>query len=206
MFVPPAFRQDDPAVLDAMLNRAGLAVLVTHGPEGLFASHLPLFRDGELFVGHLAKANPHRALEGGGEALVIFPGPHAYVSPGWYPSKAEHGRAVPTWLYEAVHVYGALSWFDDREGLLEAVARLSGRHEAGRLEPWSPTDAPADYIEALLRGIVGLRLRPSRIEAKRKLLQTKTGADRAGVLAGLAAEQAAGARDLAGLIAGDPAA
>jgi len=203
MFVPPAFRENDPAVLEAMLDRAGLAVLVTHGPEGLFASHLPLIREGELFVGHLARANPHRAGAGAGEALLIFPGPHAYVSPGWYPSKAEHGRAVPTWDYETAHVYGELSWFDDRESLLGAVERLSARHEAGRPEPWSPADAPGDHIEKLLGAIVGLRLRPTRIQAQRKLSQNKSEADRAGVLAGLAAEPAADARRIAELIRAD---
>jgi transcriptional regulator len=203
MYVPPAFAADDPAMLEAMLGRAGLGILVTHGPAGLFASHLPILRDGAGFTGHLARSNPHRERAADGEALLIFPGPEAYISPSWHPSKAEHGRAVPTWDYEAIHVYGVLSWFDDRDGLLDVVARLSDAHEQGRPQPWSTADAPNDYIERLLRGIVGLRLQPTRIEAKRKLSQTRKPADRAGVIAGLEGEAHAGAAAVAELTRAD---
>ena len=121
MFVPAAFASEDPSTLEAMIERAGLAVLVTHGRDGLFATHLPVLHETGGFLGHLARANPHRERAGDGEALLIFPGPQAYVSPAWYPSKAEHGRTVPTWNYEAVHVYGTLSWFEDRERLLRGI-------------------------------------------------------------------------------------
>ena len=205
MFIPAAFAQEDAATLAAMIERAGLAVLVTHGPDGLFATHLPVLHEPGGFLGHLARANPHRQRAGDGEALLIFPGPQAYVSPAWYPSKAEHGRAVPTWNYEAVHVYGTLTWFDDGERLLDAVSRLSARHEAGRPEPWSPADAPPEYIERLLRGIVGVHLTPTRIEGVRKLSQNRDDADRAGVIAGLAAEPSHQARTVAELMEGAPA-
>ena len=202
MFAPAAFANEDSATVRAMIERAGLAVLVTHGPDGLFATHLPVLQEAGGFLGHLARANPHRARAGEDEALLIFPGPQAYVSPAWYPSKAEHGRTVPTWNYEAVHVYGTLSWFDDRERLLDAVTRLTARHEAGRPEPWSPSDAPPDYIERLLRGIVGVFLTPTRVEAARKLSQNRDEADRAGVIAGLSGEPSAQARAVAELMAG----
>jgi transcriptional regulator len=200
MFIPAAFAQEDAATQAAMIERAPLAVLVTHGPGGLCATHLPVLHEADGFLGHLARANPHRQRAGDGEALLIFPGPQAYVSPGWYPSKAEHGRAVPTWNYEAVHVYGTLTWFDERERLLDAVSRLSARHEAGRPDPWSPADAPPEYIERLLRGIVGVHLSPTRVEAARKLSQNKDEADRAGVIAGLAAEPSHQARSVAELM------
>jgi transcriptional regulator len=120
-----------------------------------------------------------------GEALVVFAGPHADVSPGWYPSKAEHGRVVPTWNYEAVHVYGELVWRDERDWLLANVAALSDRFEAAQDRPWSVDDAPADFIARLAAGIVGVELRITRVEAKRKLSQNRSEADRQGVVAGL---------------------
>ena len=193
MFTPAAFAETDPETIAAMVARVGLAVLVTHGPQGLFATHLPVLHEDGRFIGHVARANPHRE-RSGGAAMLILAGPEAYVSPGWYPSKMEHGRAVPTWNYEAVHVYGELAWFDDRERLAGVVERLSARHEAGREQPWSMADAPAAYIDRLLGAIVGLELRPTRIEATRKLSQNRAEADRAGVAQGLQAEGTAAAQ------------
>ena len=188
MWIPTDFAETDPDAVAAMIEAARLGVLVTHGPEGLQATHLPFLfeREPMRLVGHVARANPHRALSGDGEALVILSGPEAYISPGWYPSKAEHGRSVPTWNYEAVHLHGRLEWFDDAGALLDVVARLSEKHERGRERPWSVSDAPADYIERLLRGIVGLTLTVTRVEAKRKMSQNKPAADTAGVIEGLA--------------------
>ena len=200
MYAQPAFVETDPDVIAAMVDRVGLAVLVTHGPEGLCASHLPVTREGDRFITHLARANPHRARAGPGQGLLIFPGPDAYISPGWYPSKAEHGRAVPTWNYEAVHVHGELAWFEDRDRLLGVVDRLSRRHEAGRPQPWSVEEMPADYRERLLGGIVGLEIRPTRVEALRKLSQNRSAADQAGVAAGLSAEARPDAQAMAALM------
>ena len=188
MFTPDAFVEVDAVEIAAMMDRTGLAVLVTHGPDGLFATHLPVQQEDGLLITHLARQNPHRDRAGPGEALLIFGGPEAYVSPSWYPSKAEHGRAVPTWNYEAVHVYGELSWFEDRGRLLDHVAQLSRSHEAGREKPWSISDAPAGYIDRLIGGIIGLELRPTRIEAKRKLSQNKSASDHQGVVTGLRTE------------------
>lgn len=191
MHVPPAYAEPDPDVVAGLIARARLGVLVTQGAQGLFATHLPFLHDRSegVLLAHLARANPHRSLTGEGEALVVFSGADAYVSPTWYPSKAVDGRQVPTWNYEAVHVYGRPVWIDAPDALLDLVSRLSDHHEAARAEPWRVSDAPADYIERLLRGVVGLRLEITRIEAVRKLAQTKSAADRAGVAAALAASR-----------------
>lgn len=188
MWTPPAFAETDTETVAAMIESARLGVLVTHGPQGLIATHLPFLfeREPMRLVGHIARANPHRALAGDGEALVILSGLEAYVSPNWYPSKATDGRQVPTWNYESVHLYGRLQWFEEPDRLLDVVARLSDRHEAGREQPWSIHDAPADYVEKLLRGIVGLTLEVGRVEAKRKMSQNKSAADQLGVIEGLA--------------------
>ncbi len=188
MYTPPHFAEHDPDAIAALIEGARLGLLVTHGPQGLYATHLPFLHDRERnrLVGHIARANPHPARAGDDDALVVLTGPEAYVSPAWYPSKAADGRQVPTWNYEAVHLYGRLQWFDDPARLLEVVRRLSDRHERGRAEPWSVDDAPADYVERLLRGIVGVELHVTRVEAKRKMSQNKPESDRSGVVEGLA--------------------
>jgi transcriptional regulator len=200
MYAPEPFAVTDPAEIETMLAASRLGALVTHGSDGLFASHLPFIHDaaeGRL-VGHIARANPHaeRAPDGS-EALVIFQGPEAYVSPNWYPSKAVDGRQVPTWNYEAVHVRGRLRWFSDADRLRTLLERLTERFEAGSAEPWRMSDAPADYVERLLRGIVGIEVEIEAITAKRKLSQNKDAADRAGTVAGL---EAAGETSVARLM------
>lgn len=207
MYVPPHFAEDRLSVLFDAVRRAGLATLVTLGADGLEATPLPLLLDeaegerGTLY-GHLARANPQwRRFDAGMEALALFQGPDAYVTPSWYPSKAETGRAVPTWNYVAVHARGPLEVFDDADRLRSLVARLSDRHEAGRAEPWAVGDAPADFIAAQLKGIVGLRIPIARIEGKWKASQNRNATDRAGVAAGLAAEGHGG---MAALVAPDP--
>ncbi len=195
MYVPPAFREDRMEALHAVIRTARLATLVTLGDDGLVASHLPMLLDpaagphGTLY-GHLARANPQaREAEGGAAvpALAIFHGPDAYVSPGWYPSKAVTGRVVPTWNYVAVHCTGRLERFDDSARLRPLLARLTERHEAGRADPWSIDDAPDPFIAANLRSIVGVALPIERIEGKFKLSQNRDPADREGARQGLAA-------------------
>jgi transcriptional regulator len=172
-----------------------LALLVTHGEQGLQASHLPLLLDAEqgpngTLYGHFAKANPQwKELQSGAEALVIFAGADAYVSPGFYPGKAENGKVVPTWNYVAVHAYGSAEVFTDAERLLKLVSALTDRHEAGRAQPWKVADAPVDYIEGMLRAIVGFALPVQRLEGKRKLSQNRNAADIAGVREGLSASR-----------------
>ena len=199
MYIPDPFAAPEETEVVEMLRRIPLGCLVTDGPDGLFATHLPFVHDAErgVLAGHMARANPHRAKASDPEALVIFQGPNAYVSPNWYPSKAEHGRVVPTWNYEVVHVYGRLAWKDDRDWLLRNVAALTERFEATQPKPWTVNDAPADHIERLVAGVIGVELRIGRIEAKRKLSQNRPAADREGVIAGLAALGDPGALALA---------
>ncbi len=201
MYAPPAFAVDDPDTLAAMIARAPLATLVAAGPDGLEAAHLPLLHDREagLLVGHLARGNP-LAAQADGAAMAVFVGPEAYVSPGFYPSKQAHGRVVPTWDYEAVHVHGRLERFDDADTLLRLVTALTDRFEADRPAPWSVADAPGAYVAGLLRAIVGVRLVIERVEGVRKLSQNRDAADRAGVRAGLAASERPVERALAPLM------
>ncbi|WP_068829792.1 FMN-binding negative transcriptional regulator [Pseudomonas sp. BMS12] len=191
MYLPSSFRQDDLGELHRQIAETRLATLISHGPSGLQASHLPLLlvadegKFGTLY-GHFAKANPQwRDLVEGHEVLVTFQGPEAYVSPSWYPAKAEHGKVVPTWNYIAVHAHGQAEVFDEPERLLQLVSRLSDQHEAGRAQPWAVSDAPREYIDSMLRAIVGFALPIQRLEGKWKLGQNRSAADQHGVRDGL---------------------
>ncbi len=192
MYTPAHFREDELAAQHEIIRAARLCNLVSQTGDGLIATPLPMLLDpaeeplGTLY-GHFARANPHWKQLSDGEALAIFMGPDAYVSPAWYATKAETGKVVPTWNYVAVHAYGPVEIFDDAERLRDVVSRLSDLHEAPRAAPWAVADAPADYISGMLKGIVGLRLPIARLEGKRKLSQNRTDADRAGVAEGLAA-------------------
>ena len=193
MYVPRAFAVDDIKILHQQMQASPLPVLVTHASQGLLASHVPMLLNpdegpcGTLY-GHLARANPHwQDLAQGTEALVIFAGEQAYISPTFYPGKADHGKAVPTWNYLAVHAYGMAEVFDDAERLLALVSRLSDRHEANRPAPWAVSDAPADYVDSMLKAIVGFRLPITRLQGKRKLSQNRDARDQAGVRQGLQA-------------------
>lgn len=202
MYVPHHFATDDHDALIHRIARTNAAVLVTTSADGTpIASHMPILWDAEkrIATGHIARANPHWKEEPG-KGLLILSGAEAYVTPAWYPSKAEHGKTVPTWNYEAVHITGQVEWFDDSERLEAVVAPLSAFHEQGRPQPWSINDAPRAYIDALKRGIVGVAITAERIEAKRKLSQNKSEADFHGVADGLAASESAMERDLATLM------
>ena len=207
MYTPPTFREDDPAIIRQMLRDAPFATLVTATAQGLMGTPLPLFFAEEeqqsVLYGHVAKANPQWTSPPNGEALAIFSGPNAYVTPSWYASKAEHGKVVPTWNYLAVHVYGQVEFFEDAARLLDVVRKLTDLHEAPRAAPWAVSDAPDDFIAAQLKGIVGVRLVISRLDAKRKLSQNRPQADREGVVAGLVQEAGEDARILSALIRDD---
>lgn len=202
MYRPTAFRQDDLATLHQQMHSSPLATVVSQGAGGLLASHLPLLlvpEEGEFgtLYGHFARANPHWRELVQGETLAIFQGPQGYVSPGWYPSKAEHGKAVPTWNYIAVHAYGRAELIEEGTALLQLVSRLSDQHEAGRAQPWAVSEAPADYIASMLRAIVGFALPIQRLEGQWKLSQNRDPADRAGVHEGLVTSSAASDQELA---------
>jgi transcriptional regulator len=207
MYVPPSNAEDRPEVLWDFIEAHPLGALVTASADGLFATHLPLvLHRGRgphgVLEGHVARANPHHRLEpAAGDALVIFPGPDAYVSPSWYPAKAEHGRVVPTWNYVAVHAYGALRFVEDRAFLRRHLEELTARHEAGRERPWAVGDAPAEYVAGLERAIVGVEIAIARIEGKWKMSQNRPAADIDGVVRGLAASPRAGDREVAEIVA-----
>ena len=193
MYTPRAFALDDLPEIQQLIQHTRLAQLVTFGERGLQASHLPLLlnpdegANGTLY-GHLAKANPQwKDLHNGSEALVIFAGADAYISPAFYPAKIEHGKVVPTWNYIAVHAYGQPEVFTDAERLLAVVTALTNRHEGSRAQPWKVSDAPADYIDGMLKAIVGFALPIKRLVGKRKLSQNRSQADIDGVRNGLAA-------------------
>ena len=207
MYTPPAFRLTELAEIHAAIAAARLATLVTATAEGLMATPLPLYLVPEegphgTIYGHVARANPQWTRAPLGEAMALFGGPHAYVSPSWYAEKPVHGRVVPTWNYQAIHAHGPVEFFDDADRLLAVVTRLTEIHEAGRPAPWAVSDAPADYIAGMLRGIVGLRLPIARIEAKRKMSQNRPAGDRAAVAAGLGASALASDREAAALMPG----
>jgi transcriptional regulator len=170
-----------------------LATLVTSSGEGLIATHLPLLVDrtrgayGTL-AGHIARANPQqRQAREGDEALVIFSGDDAYITPSFYPSKAREGKVVPTWNYIAVHAYGALHYVTDPVALRRHLEALTSRHEAPRDQPWSVNDAPASYIERQMGAIVGVEIEITRLEGKWKMSQNRAAEDIDGVVAGLGA-------------------
>lgn len=190
MYTPEIFQVNDREEIAAMIRACALATLVTSSRQGLLATPAPMFfaeDEGEHGVlhAHIARANPQWKEGGEHEALAIFQGPNAYITPNWYPSKAETRKVVPTWNYVAVHVYGPVEFYDDPRRLLEMVSKLTDLHEGARPGSWSVTDAPSEYVEAQLRGIVGIRIPISRIEAKRKLSQNQPEENRAGVKAGL---------------------
>jgi transcriptional regulator len=195
MYIPDHFREDRPDVLHQAVRQIGFATLVT---KDLDANHLPMLLDGNVLRGHVARANPVWK-QGEGAALAIFLGPHAYVSPNWYPSKAETGKAVPTWNYITVHARGTIRWIQDGAWLRANVTALSQAHEAGQPAPWQVSDAPASYVDGLLRAIVGFELTIESLQGKYKLSQNRDAADRAGVRDAFAHE---GLTDLARLMDG----
>jgi len=191
LYNPPAFRVEDRDIVQAHIEQTGLAMLITKGGDGPLVSHVPLLLDRKrgthgTLLGHMAKANPQwQSGDLSVDAVAVFPGPDAYISPSWYASKQEHGRVVPTWNYSVIHARGRLQFFDDPAWILEAVERLTRRHEAARAEPWAVSDAPEPFVQSQLTAIVGLELEITSLEGKRKVSQNRDNADREGVIKGL---------------------
>jgi transcriptional regulator len=194
MYLPSHFHETDPDVIRQIVTSHPLGVLITHANGELDANHLPFetrYHENTLagLTAHLAATNPLVSqLTDDHPVLVVFRGPQAYISPNWYPSKHEAHRQVPTWNYQTVHVHGTLQWRRDEDFLRGVLARLTRDHEH-RMHPdqaWKMTDAPADYIQSLLQAIVGIDIRITRIEAKSKLSQNKSDADRYGAAHALA--------------------
>jgi transcriptional regulator len=207
VYVPHHFAEEQLPVLHDAIERSGLATLVSLGPDGLDASHVPMLLDrtagplGTLY-GHIARANDQwRGLAADSLALAIFLGPDAYVTPSWYATKKLTGRVVPTWNYVAIHAQGRLTFFEDEEELLDLVTRLTQVHEARREHPWAVSDAPPDYIRAHLKGIVGFELTISKLNGKWKVSQNRPDEDRAGVADGLRRDGGPSATAIAALVA-----
>ena len=194
MYVPQHFREERPDVLARAIRDIQFALFVTAVDGKYFASHLPtvLKQANGAFTleAHVARANEHwKALSSRPNSLAVFQGPQTYVSPSWYESKRQHGKVVPTWNYVVVHAHGRLETVADRDWLLAHIGDLVAANESGRAQPWALSDAPADFIDAMSRGIVGLRMTVDRLEGKWKMSQNRSQADRAGTLAGLSASE-----------------
>jgi transcriptional regulator len=203
MYLPPYNRVDDEAQIRAMVSGVGSAQFVTVDDDGFpSATLLPVLWEQDTVIAHMARANPQwRTITPGSPVLLIVSGPEAYISPSWYAAKYEHGRVVPTWNYSAVHLSGVVTVHQDADWLRTAVERLTVAHEQGRSEPWQVTDAPAPFIQGQLAGIVGLQVSLQRVQAKAKLSQNRSAADRRGVVEGLRNEPAIGAAPIADAMA-----
>lgn len=201
-FYYPVFDIDDPHELDRELAEGRLGTLITHGPDTFVVTHIPFVYDpvARLLRGHISLRNPH-GRSGAREALVLFGGPEAYVSPTFYPSKAVDGRVAPTWNYQFLHVRGSVRWVHDRDWLRQNLEDLTNRNEAGRAAPWRVDDAPADFIEMLLGRIVGVEVGIEHIEGRRKFSQNESRENRQGVLDGLAASAGLAEQRLASAMA-----
>lgn len=190
MYVPAAFAQEDLGALHDLIDANDFGLLVSQGPDGLIASHLPFLLDrtrgahGTLYA-HVARANPQWRNIADGEAMAVFQGPHAYISPSWYKSHP----SVPTWNYAAAHAYGRVTLIEDGAALQALVNKLVARHEASRAPAWSTDGLPQKFIDGMLRGIVGFEMTITRIDGKQKLSQNRSATDRRGVIAALAGSE-----------------
>jgi transcriptional regulator len=220
MYQPPAFREDRIEVQHALIRRHPLGLLITAGPGGLIANPFPFLldakasgdakapgQDGQEESGngtlrlHIARANPQwRELEAVDECLIVFQGPQDYVTPSWYATKRETGKVVPTWNYATVHAWGRPRIMNDDAWLRRQIEDLTGSRESRRAEPWQVDDAPAEFVAAQMRGIVGVEIVISRIEGKWKMSQNRPEADRVGVIAGFRESGEAG-EEIAALVA-----
>jgi transcriptional regulator len=206
MYQPDHFRVEDLPQLHALMRQHPFSTLVSAGPLGLYASHLPTVLkveegQGDVIECHLARANPHcKELGASSEALMIFQGPEAYITPNWYPSKAQHGKVVPTWNYAVVHAYGRPEVMDDATWLRRHVGELTLQQESCQPAPWAVSDAPERYIDVMLRGIVGFRFVITRLEGKWKMSQNREMQDREGVVQGLGARNDGDDLEVAGLV------
>jgi transcriptional regulator len=194
MYLPKHFEETRAEVLHELIRAQPLGLLVTLNDAGLQANPVPFILDPDpaggpgILRAHVARANPlWRETRGDVDALVVFQGPQAYVSPNWYPSKAEHAKVVPTWNYVMVQARGPLRAIDDAAWVRAFVTRLTTRHEAAQAQPWAVTDAPPDYIETMTRAIVGIEITLAALTGKWKVSQNRSAADRAGVANGLRA-------------------
>lgn len=205
MYVPSHFEVTDSAALHSLIREHPLGALVTNGPQGLDANHLPFEIDPEpaphgRLLAHVARANPLWRHAGDAEVLVVFQGVSGYITPSWYPTKKETGKVVPTYNYAVVHAYGRMRAIDDPAWLRAFVERLTDRHESTREQPWRVNDAPASYVDPMLNAIVGIEVTITRLAGKFKMSQNRPMPDRLGVIAGLEASDGANGHAMARLM------
>lgn len=190
MYLPKHFAETDVGVMHDLMRAFPLATLVSHGPDGLSANHIPLQLDttagpNGTLRGHIARANPLAKAAVDGEILVIFRGPEIYISPANYATKAEHGKVVPTWNYTAVHAYGRLRLIDDPAWIFAQISALTATHESRLPQPWAVSDAPADYIDKMLGAIVGIEITIERLIGKWKVSQNQPAVNQESLIAAL---------------------
>lgn len=209
MYLPKHFERQDAQAMAQLLQLHPLATVAWQSADGLTAEHLPMMwergaGDGArgTLRGHVARANPVWREAADAEVLAVFQGPQAYITPSWYPSKAETAKVVPTWNYAVVHLHGRLRITEDAAWLRALVERLTDTHEAAHAHRWQVSDAPADYIEQMLRAIVGIEIEVTQLQGKWKVSQNRSASDRAGVAAGLGSLGDADAMALATLVRG----
>jgi transcriptional regulator len=206
MYVNPRHQWTDHEALLALLASRPLGAWVCHGRSGLVANHVPFLLDRRrgpsgTLIGHVSRANTvWRELGPAVPSVVMFQGPQAYITPSWYPGRAEHGQVVPTWNYVVVHVHGVARAIENPAWLLDMLQRLSAVHEARRPMPWSVADAPAPFIETMMRAIVGIEIPIDRLEGKLKASQDETMPDRLGTVRGLRDEAGGEAAAMADLV------
>ena len=192
MYIPKAHEELSDQVMHDLIGTHPLATLITRSDDGLTVNHIPFLLDGTVgphgtLRGHVARANPvWRELAH--DCVVVFQGPQAYVSPNWYPSKHQTGKAVPTWNYAVVHAHGRMRVNEDRDWLRQMVSDLTDEHEQHQSIPWQVSDAPKDYLDQMLSMIVGIELPIARLVGKWKVSQNRQPADRLGVVAGLSSQ------------------
>lgn len=206
MYIPEPFTVADNDALIALMRARPFATLISTGPAGLNATHLPTVLKIEdeqpvVIECHVARANPQwKEFSGGRDALMIFGGPQGYIRPGWCASKRVDGKVVPTWNYTVVHAHGRAEAMDDRAWLERHVSELTAQQEHDQPAPWATGDAPRSYFDAMLRGIVGIRFEITRLEGKCKMNQNRSAVDRAGVISGLRARNTGGDTELADIV------
>ena len=193
MYLPKHFEQHDAQQLRALMREHPLATLVSSTADGLTADHLPLEYDPDAgphgtLLGHVARANPLWQQAQGRPVLAVFSGPHSYITPSWYATKARTHKVVPTWNYSVVHAHGVLEAVDDAAWVQGLVSRLTLHHEAARAQPWAVSDAPPEFVQQMLRAIVGIRIPLTQLVGKWKISQNRDAADRQGVADGLGAD------------------
>ena len=191
MYIPKDFEQPSIEAMHALISTNLFATLVTSGPNGLCANHIPMELQeapgpyGKL-IGHVARANPvWQEASNNQEAMVIFQGVNTYITPSWYPTKEESGKVVPTWNYAVVHAHGQISTIDDANWVKAHIEKLTNRQESSFAQPWAISDAPSEFIDKIITGVVGIEIVITRLEGKWKVSQNRSESDRSGVVHGL---------------------